>query len=129
MTSKKWNVVCQNLCADEKVSGCVIASYDAKNWGNRDLYATPMELKQIIEGFTPDGCEHLRENGIRIMGDKYWLASCDDQVIRGTRGKYGFAAVKAKTCVVIGTWDSKTSAGFASNRIENLASYIRANGF
>jgi len=129
MSKKKWNSYCYHLMADDRLSGCVIASYDGTIWGQNHLYATPGEVRQIINGFTYDGCEQIKERGLKIMGNRYWIKSCDNETVRGVRGQYGFTAYKANTCVVLGTWDATISHGMATNRVEGMGSYIKANGF
>jgi hypothetical protein len=128
MSQQIWNMYCGNLLSDGKMEGCLIAGFDGNVWGQHMLYSSPGELKPLLNGFSMEGCQRLREQGIKLMGNRYWLSSCDEQVIRGVRGKFGFTAYKTNNTVVIGTWDSKVSHGLASHRVETMGSYIKSQG-
>lgn len=107
------------------MEGCIITGFDGRIWGSQMLYSSSGELKPVLEGFTSEGCKKLKEQGAKLNGNPFWIVSCDDEVIRGVRGKHGFTAYNMKQSVLIGTWDSKLSHGQATQRVERMGEYIK----
>ncbi|KAJ9048392.1 profilin, required for normal timing of actin polymerization in response to thermal stress [Entomophthora muscae] len=87
----------------------------------------PQEGASIVAGFA--NADALREKGLHINSEKYFLIGADDRSIKGKQGQNGVFCVKTKQCVLIGVHDQDTQPGQASMVIEKLADYLIEVGY
>lgn len=67
--------------------------------------------------------------GFLLAGDKYFYLSGDEAVIRGKKGEDGVHIAKTTTALIIALYTKPTQANQCASVVENLADYLKEQGF
>lgn len=73
--------------------------------------------------------DSLRDKGVHVGGEKYFLLQSDDQQIQAKKGNTGLSVAKANTCCVIGVYHDGITAGNCRNAVEKMRGYLSDQNF
>ena len=76
-----------------------------------------------------NGASTLRDNGILVGGEKFFLLQSDDQQVQGKKGTSGLSVAKANTCYVIGLYHEGILPGNCRNAVEKMREYLSSQNF
>ena len=112
-----------NLLSTQKVKQAAIHGLDGAPWAtSAGLALDQAQVQTILNGFKDASA--IREQGIKLNGQKYFTLRADDRSIYGKNGATGVVCVKTKQAVLIGFYDETVQPGETTKVVEGLADYL-----
>ncbi|OMJ08639.1 Profilin-1A [Smittium culicis] len=117
-----------NLVGTGYVNQAAIYGLDGNPWAiSSGFKISPEEFKGILASFTDPST--IRASGLYLSGIKYFALNCNERSVYGKKESTGVICVKAKTCVLIGTYGEHVQPGQATSVVEKLADYLIGVGY
>ncbi|KAF9491050.1 Profilin/allergen [Pleurotus eryngii] len=117
-----------NLVGTGKVSQAAILGQQGGVWAiSSGLQISPEEQAAIVAAHKD--LDHVRANGIRIAGVKYFVTSAEGGTVIGKKGEAGVFLVQTKQAILVAIYTAPIQAGEASGIVLGLSDYLVGVGY
>ncbi|KAI0746700.1 profilin [Daedaleopsis nitida] len=117
-----------NLVGSGKISKAAIVGLGGGVWASSAGFTLSTEEQQkVIGAFT--NADNVRQHGILLAGQKFFVLRADDRSVYGKKGSDGCVLVKTKQAVLVAEYGQPVQAGEATPVVENLADYLIGVGY
>lgn len=113
----------KHLVATQHVTKGAICGLAGGTWATSPGFnVSEAEIKCIAGAFNDPTA--LRTNGLYVNGQKFFLLTATDKVLRGKLKSSGVTIAKTNSAMIIGYYDEPIQPGNSSKVVESLADYL-----